>query len=300
MSTLGKIDHQGEIAWAGETQAATARTPQREGDKNDLEADHGRTAAQMQATGERALWRMQPMTKQWAQWNQGNSADLLDRLEAADTTWSRGKPSFTVTAEGEVTMSWGENQHAPLLVVDQFRGDEDDIEPPSHPDCTYTMVGKRWLRNLTVLCKAMPGVDIDAGYLHDYRKALRFCAQSASEIMHTTAPSNYFAKVAKWELAQEPQPQPGTQDKVIFEEHRTRRLREAQRKHLSWEKNRRKSMMIHRKRARESEEQETLRQQEQADRIVSCRGNRRPRVIQAGTAAKALPMEGLSCYQCNQ
>ena len=300
MSTLGKIDHQGEIAWAGETQAATARTPQREGDKNDLEADHWRTAAQMQATGGRALWRIQPMTKQWAQWNQGNSADLLDRLEAADTTWSRGKPSFTVTAEGEVTMSWGENQQAPLLVVDQFRGDEDDIEPPSHPDCTYTMVGKRWLRNLTVLCKAMPGVDIDAGYLHDYRKALRFCAQSASEIMHTTAPSNYFAKVAKWELAQEPQPQPGTQDKVIFEEHRTRRLREAQRKHLSWEKNRRKSMMIHRKRARESEEQETLRQQEQADRIVSCRGNRRPRVIQAGTAAKALPMEGLSCYQCNQ
>ena len=300
MSTLGKIDHQGEIAWAGETQAATARTPQREGDKNDLEADHWRTAAQRQATGGRALWRIQPMTKQWAQWNQGNSADLLDRLEAADTTWSRGKPSFTVTAEGEVTMSWGENQHAPLLVVDQFRGDEDDIEPPSHPDCTYTMVGKRWLRNLTVLCKAMPGVDIDAGYLHDYRKALRFCTQSASEIMHTTAPSNYFAKVAKWELAQEPQPQPGTQDKVIFEEHRTRRLREAQKKHMSWEKNRRKSMMIHRKRARESEEQETLRQQEQADRIVSCRGNRRPRVIQAGTAAKALPMEGLSCYQCNQ
>ena len=51
MSTLGKIDHQGEIAWAGETQAATARTPQREGDKNDLEADHRRAAAQMKATG---------------------------------------------------------------------------------------------------------------------------------------------------------------------------------------------------------------------------------------------------------
>ena len=300
MSTLGESDHQGELARAGETQAATARTPRKRGDRNELEADHWRTTAQMQATAGGALWRTQPMTNQWAQWSPGNSEELLAWLEAANTCWSRGKPSFTVTANGEVTMSWGETQHAPLLVVDQFRGDRDDIEPPPHPDCTYTTLGKRWLRNLTVLCKAMPGVDIDAGFLHDYRKALRLCTVAASEIMHTKPPNNYHMKVAEWELAQEPQPEPNTQGQAIFEAHRARRLREAQRQHQSMEKNRRKAMMIHRKRARESEEQETSRQQEQTDCNMSLRGNRRPRVMQAGTGATAQPTDESTCHQCHR
>ena len=108
MSTLGESGHQVQRARAGETQAATARTPGKGGNKKEMEANHGKTAAQMWTTTGETLWRTQPMTSQWSQWSQENSEDLLGRLEAADTNWSRGKPSFTVTAEGEVTMSWGE------------------------------------------------------------------------------------------------------------------------------------------------------------------------------------------------
>jgi hypothetical protein len=249
-----------------------------------------------------ALWRIQPMTHRWAQWNQENSNELLERLEAADMNWNRGKPSFTVTTDGKVTMSWAETQQVPLLVVDQFRGDGDDIEPPPHPDCTYTMRIRRWLRNLTVLCKAMPGTDIDAGFLHDYRKGLRLCTTQASEVMHTAPPSNYHVKVARWELDQEPQPQPCTQEHVLFEAHRAKRIRAAQRKQQSMEAHRRQALVIFRKRASETAAQETSHLLEQASRNAGSKEIRRLRAMQAGAGAGAAVqlMDKPTCYQCNR
>ena len=116
MSSLGKSAHKEEVARAGEMQAATVRTPRGGGNKNDLEADQGRTTARIEAMTGGALWRTQPMTTRWAQWDQENSGELQERLEAADITWSRGKPSFTVTIDGKVTMSWAQNQQVPMLV----------------------------------------------------------------------------------------------------------------------------------------------------------------------------------------
>ena len=93
----------------------------------------------MAAMSGETLWWIRPMTQWWEKWNQENSDELRARLETSEVIWSRGRPSFTVTMDGRVTMSWTANQQVPLLVVDQFRSDKDDIEPPPHPDCTYTM-----------------------------------------------------------------------------------------------------------------------------------------------------------------
>lgn len=240
------------------------------------------------------------MAQWWATWNQEASDELRGRLETSDVSWSRGKPSFTVTTDGKVMMSWKTTQQVPLLVVDQFRADEDDIEPPPHPDCTYTMRGRRWLRNLTVLYNAMPGTDIDAGFLHDYRKALRQTIQHVSEIKRIIAPSNYHAKVARWELAQEPQPQPGTQDHVLFEAHKAKRLQKAQRKHLSMESHRRQAIMTFRKRETEIAAQEAAHQLERANRIGGLRGIRRPCVLQAGEGATVQPVDNPTGHRCNK
>jgi hypothetical protein len=65
----------------------------------------------------------------------------------------------------------------------------------------------------------MPGVEIDTGYLFDYRKALRLATVVASEVMRKPAPNNFHTKVAMWELEQEPQPKPSTSDQTVFEEY---------------------------------------------------------------------------------
>ena len=191
MSTLGNSDHQREVVRAGRALTATACTPGQGGSGNDLEAADWRAAARMLAIRDGELWRHRPLTDRWTKWSVDDSGMLRHYLEQSNTRWSRGAPVFTVTPEGLVTMSWGGAEQVPMLVVDQLRGDDDNVEPPPHAACTYTIRLRCWLRDLTVVVRSMPGADIDRGHLHDYSRALRLSVTSACKIMRTPPPLNY-------------------------------------------------------------------------------------------------------------
>ena len=253
MSTLGKNDHQREAVRAGETLGATVRTPGQGGKGKGREADDWRTAARMLAIKEGELWRQQPLTDWWPQWSAEDSETLRGYLMHSNTRWSRNVPSFMITPQGQVNMSWGGAGRVPLLVVDQLRGDDDDIEPPQHPECTYTALKRVWLRNLTVIARSLPRADIDWGHLHDYGKALRLSVISACNIMHSPHPRNYHTRVAMWELAQEPQPAPLSAEQVAFKAHREKRIREAQKRHQSLEAHWRRTMRNFQRRAQAAE-----------------------------------------------
>ena len=289
MSTLGKSDHQREVVRAGRTLTVTARTPGQGGNGNDLRAEDGRMTTRTLAMKEGELWRHQPLTECWPQWSAENSDTLRHYLENANTNWSRGAPVFTVTPEGLVTMSWGGAEQVPMLVVDQLRGDDDNVEPPQHAECTYTVRKRMWLLNLTVVARSMPRADIDRGHLHDYRKALRLCVTSACKIMRKPPPHNYHTKIALWEISQEPQPAPFTLDQAAFEAYRERRLQEAQKYHLSKETHWRRSMQKFQRRAQAAEEGELARRLETTDDTGGLTETNWPRANQGGKRTRTTP-----------
>ena len=255
MSTLGKSNQGAGRSRAGETLTATARTPKEE--RGIIVNVKIREEDRRPTTTGKELWRHQPLKDWWVQWNEEQSERLREHIQSSNNTWSRGAPYFTVTNQGMVSMNWGGMQQVPLLVVDQLRGDADDIRPPPHPAYTFSIRKRKWLLNLTMLTMAMPGVEVDFGYLFDYRKALRMVTIGACSVMHKPHPKNHHTKVAMWELEQEPQPQPGTSDHVVFEEHRKKRLEMAKKAHRLYERHQGDYLRKWRQRAQALSEQET-------------------------------------------
>ena len=280
MSSPGKNEHQREVVRAGETLKVTARTPGQGGQGNEVKTEDWKTAARVMAIKGRELWRLQPLREFWGNWTASDSETLKDCLKQSDTRWSREAPSFAVTPQGLVHMSWEGKERVPLLVVDQLRSYEDHVEPPPHPESTYTTLKRKWLRNLTVVTIAMPGVDIDRGHLHDYRKALRLSVVHACFIMREPCPLNYHARLAMWELAQEPQPTPFTLEQAAFDKHKEERLRIAQKRHRSLEAHYRRYVKKYQSRAQEAEERELERQLEIADDTTGRTAIKRPRAYQ--------------------
>ena len=250
----------------------------------------------MLAIKEGELWRQQPLTDWWPQWSAEDSETLRGYLMHSNTRWSRNVPSFMITPQGQVNMSWGGAGRVPLLVVDQLRGDDDDIEPPQHPECTYTALKRVWLRNLTVIARSLPRADIDWGHLHDYGKALRLSVVSACNIMHSPHPRNYHTRVAMWELAQEPQPAPLTAEQGAFKAHREKRIREAQKRHQSLEAHWRRTMRNFQRRAQEAEDWELTRYLETTDDTAGPAATKRPCVNPAGRATETVPQGDKACH----